>query len=121
MWMVLVSLTETQDSTSGHLLQLAGWMQYAILVVMSLDQQVLVVISFVTQVILCPGTFHSDNPLWDGDGCVADNECCPTDNPPYFHKTLPQPTTDDIEMRVCRNEGRSNEDIAIETVEIYVQ
>ena len=45
-------------------------------------------------------TFHSDNPLWDGVGCTADNECCPTDNPPYFHKTLPQPTTDDIEMRV---------------------
>ena len=68
-----------------------------------------------------PGTFHSANPLWDGDECVADNECCPTDNPPYFLKTLPQPTTDDIEMRVCRNEGRDNEDIAIETVEIYVQ
>ena len=67
------------------------------------------------------GTFHSANPLWDGDECVADNECCPTDNPPYFHKTLPQSTTDDIEMRVCRNERRSNEDIAIETVEIYVQ
>ena len=68
-----------------------------------------------------PGTFHSDNPLWDGDECAADNECCPTDNPPYFHKTLPQSTTDDIEMRVCRNEARNNEDIAIETVEIYVQ
>ena len=67
------------------------------------------------------GTFHSDNPLWDGDECVADNECCPTDNPPYFLKTLPQSTTDNIEMRVCRNERRSNEDIAIETVEIYVQ
>ena len=66
-------------------------------------------------------TFHSDNPLWDGDGCAADNECCPTDNPPYFLKRLPHPTTDDIEMRVCRNEGRNNEDIAIETVEIYVQ
>ena len=66
-------------------------------------------------------TVFSDNPLWDGVGCTADNECCPTDNPPYFLKTLPQPTTDDIEMRVCRNEGRDNEDIAIETVEIYVQ
>ena len=27
------------------------------------------------------GTFHSANPLWDGVGCMADNECCPTDNP----------------------------------------
>ena len=24
-----------------------------------------------------PGTFHSANPLWDGVGCTADNECCP--------------------------------------------
>ena len=34
-------------------------------------------------------TFHSNHPLWDGVGCTADNECCPTDNPPYFLKTLP--------------------------------
>ena len=43
--------------------------------------------------------------------CTGSDECCTT---PYFLKTLPQPTTDDIEMRVCRNEGRDNEDIAIE-------
>ena len=49
--------------------------------------------------------------------CTGSDECCTI---PYFLKTLPQPTTDDIEMRVCRNERRNNEDIAIETVEIYV-
>ena len=54
------------------------------------------------------------NPMW----CTGSDGCCTT---PYFLKTLPQPTTDDIEMRVCRNEGCDNEDIAIETVEIYVQ
>ena len=65
-------------------------------------------------------TFYGDNPLWDGVRCPASNNCCPTDNPPYFLKTLAQ-TTDDIEMRVCRDEGSDTEDIAIETVEIYVQ
>ena len=35
-----------------------------------------------------------------------------------FQKT---PCTDDIEMRVCRDEDSSNEDTAIEMVEIYVQ
>ena len=30
-------------------------------------------------------------------------------------------TTDDIEMRVCRDEVASNEDITIEMVDIYVQ
>ena len=54
------------------------------------------------------------NPMW----CTGSDECCTT---PYFVKTLPQSTTDDIEMRVCRKERRDNEDIAIETVEIYVQ
>ena len=65
--------------------------------------------------------FHSDNPLWDWVECTASNSCCPTDNPPYFLKTLPQSTMDDIEMRVCRNQNSYNEDIAIEIVEIYVQ
>ena len=68
-----------------------------------------------------PGIFYGDNPLWDGDGCTADNECCPTDNPPYFFKTLPQSTTDNIEMRVCRSANVNDEDIAIEIVEMYVQ
>ena len=38
------------------------------------------------------------DPLWDGTDCL----CC--DNPPWFYKLLPQSTTDDIEMRVCRDE-----------------
>ena len=55
------------------------------------------------------------DPLWDGTDCL----CC--DNPPWFYKQLPQPTTDDIEMRVCRDEEASNEGIAVQLVEIYVQ
>ena len=57
------------------------------------------------------------DPLWDGAGC----SCCSFNNPPWFYKQLPQPTANDIEMRVCRNEDASNEDIAIEMVEIYIQ
>ena len=53
------------------------------------------------------------DPLWDGTDCL----CCA--NPPWFYKQLPQPTIDDIEMRVCRDEG--NENIAIEVVNIYIQ
>ena len=55
------------------------------------------------------------DPLWDGTDCL----CC--DNPPWFYKQLPRPTTDDIEMRVCRDEEASNEGIAVQLVEIYVQ
>ncbi len=60
------------------------------------------------------------NPIWDGENCGS-NTCCTLNNPPWFYRQLPQPTTDDIEMRVCRNQARADEDIAIEVVEIYVQ
>jgi hypothetical protein len=40
-------------------------------------------------------------------------------NPPWFFRELPQPTTDDIEMRGCRDQEAGSEDIAIESVEIY--
>ena len=66
-------------------------------------------------------TFHRDDPLWDGVGCGPRNSCCTLNNPPWFYKQLPQPTTDDIEMRLCRDQPLGDEDIAIEAIEIYVQ
>ena len=39
----------------------------------------------------------------------------------WFCKDLPQPTTDDIEFWLCTDEGRTNEDVYIEDVEMYVQ
>ena len=65
--------------------------------------------------------FYGDDPLWDGAGCGPLNTCCTFNNPPWFYKELPRPTTDDIEMRVCRDESSSNENIAIEMIDIYVQ
>ena len=64
--------------------------------------------------------FHGDNPLWDGAGCGPNSTCCSFNKPPWFHKHLPQPTTDDIEMRVCRDQDQNDEDIPIAHVEIYV-
>ena len=66
-------------------------------------------------------TYYGDDPLWDGDGCGSESTCCSFNNPPWFHKELPSPTSDDIEMRVCCDEDRDNEDIAMSSVEIYVQ
>ena len=65
--------------------------------------------------------FYGDDPLWDGAGCGPLNTCCSFNNPPWFHKQLPQPTTDDIEMRVCINQLVNDENVAIEIIEIYVQ
>ena len=66
-------------------------------------------------------TFYGDNPLWDGSGCGSTSTCCSLNTPPRFLKELSTPTSDDIEMRVCCNESRRNEDIAMSSVEIYVQ
>ena len=66
-------------------------------------------------------TFYSDDPLWDGAGCGPQSTCCSFNNPPWFYKQLPQPTTDDIEMRVCRSKGLDDEDISIEMFDIYIQ
>ena len=64
--------------------------------------------------------YHAD-PLWDGSGCGSTSSCCGFNNPPWFCKQLPQSTTDDIELRACTDEVSSNEYLALETVEIYVQ
>ena len=70
-------------------------------------------------------TLAAEDPLWDGDGCnIAGDSCCSFNNPPWFYKQLPSPaqtTTDNIEMRICRNLDNSKEDVAIEIVEVYIQ
>ena len=65
--------------------------------------------------------FYPDDPLWDGQGCGGTSTCCEFNNPPWFCKQLPQPTTDDIELRLCGDESISNEDTPIELIEMYVR
>ncbi len=67
------------------------------------------------------GTLYPDDPLWDGQGCGSTSTCCEFNNPPWFCKQLPQPTTDDIELRLCENSGPTADDSPFEIVEIYVQ
>ena len=66
--------------------------------------------------------FFPTNPLWDGQGCGGNDTCCEFNNPPWFCKQLPQPTTDDIELRLCMVTQQNNwEDSPIEIVEIYIK
>ena len=62
--------------------------------------------------------FHSDDPLWDGDGCASNSTCCSL---PYFTKTLPGPTTGSLELRLCCYHPLVFEDIAVELIELYVK
>ena len=67
--------------------------------------------------------FLPNDPLWDGENCGPGSTCCELNDPPYFCKTLSEPTTDnsDIEVRICGDEGVANEDTPIELIEIFMQ
>ena len=69
--------------------------------------------------------FIADNPLWDGHGCTGSSTCCEFNNPPWFCKQLPEPTTEDIEIRICGHVIENNilegEDTPVQLIEIYVQ
>ena len=64
-------------------------------------------------------TFYPEDPLWDGEGCGSSSSCCSFNNPPYFTKTLPSPTSDPIVARLCHY--NSNEDSPVEFMELYVK
>lgn len=65
--------------------------------------------------------FLADDPLWDGMGCPSQSSCCTLNNPPNFCTTLSQPTTEDMEIRLCLNQHAVDEDIGFEIAQIYVQ
>ena len=70
----------------------------------------------------CPqGVFFADDPLFDGKGCGPTSSCCTHNNPPWFCKTLPQSTSDDIEVRICSDQGTQQNDIPFEILQIYVK
>ena len=70
------------------------------------------------------GVLYTDDPLWDGQGCGEISTCCSFNNPPWFCKTLPRTTNEDIEVRLLTATGYSyleGEDTPIEQIEIYIQ
>ena len=67
-------------------------------------------------------TADSDDVLWDGKDCwTQEEDCCKHPNLPWFSKTLPEPTSDYIELRVCCDQESSNEDVPVSYYEIYVK
>ena len=70
------------------------------------------------------GTFFPNDPLWDGQQCNNEGTCCTGDGvntPPWFSVALSNPTSDDIEVRICHNADINNEDTPISFLEIFVQ
>ena len=64
---------------------------------------------------------YSSDPLWDGAGCLTENSCCYDVGMPWFFRQFPTTTTGDIEVRICYDEGFSNEAVAVEEIQLYVQ
>ena len=65
---------------------------------------------------------HPNNVLWDGENCGTFGDCCTRLSHPFFVKQLEQPTTDDIDFRLCTGDDEGFfTDVALELVEIYIQ
>ena len=72
--------------------------------------------------VLWQPVLYSNDTLWDGQDCGRlERTCCNPPNLPWFCKNLPEPTTDDLEFRICGDEPRTNEDVSIDLVELYIQ
>ena len=64
---------------------------------------------------------YTDTPLWDGIAGCGDASCCAPHSGPWFHAILTDPTSHDIEVRICGDEPTTNEDTPVELFEIYVK
>ncbi len=71
-----------------------------------------------------PAVTFVDDPVWDGQNCEStqDPGCCTRgyrDNGEWFYREFEVPFVDDVELRLCTDEPRSNEEIALVLAEIY--
>ena len=74
--------------------------------------------SFVGDNYFCDGPYNG--ALWDGQDCTSN--CCTFNSPPYFTATLPAPTSDDIEVRICTDQPRDvDESLYVAFLQLYVQ
>ena len=68
------------------------------------------------------GKFYPNDVLWDGEQCDGlEAPCCTHPNMPWFIKAYDQPASDDIELRICSDEGYPNEDTPLNIIELYIQ
>ena len=67
------------------------------------------------------GIIYSNDPLWDGTGCLSENSCCYNAGMPWFFRQFPTTTTGDIEVRICRDQAFADEGVAVEQLQLYVQ
>ena len=65
---------------------------------------------------------NTADPLWDGMQCGGDEgPCCTSPTLPWFSRNMLNPTNDDILMRVCLDQPSGDENIGLESAEIYIK
>ena len=64
---------------------------------------------------------YTANKLWDGTGCGTFPGGCEGSRDPWFQKKFRFSIKSDLEMRVCLNQPRNNEDLLIEQIYLYIQ
>ncbi|XP_065885481.1 uncharacterized protein [Dysidea avara] len=64
---------------------------------------------------------YTEDPLWDGAGCLYENSCCYQPGMPWFYRQFPKPENGYIEVRICRDQGYYDEDVTLEQLELYVK
>ena len=72
---------------------------------------------FVGDNYFCDGDYNG--ALWDAMDCTT--ACCTFNSPPYFSVTLPTPTSDAIEARICTDQHGADEKTHISFLQIFVQ
>ena len=68
------------------------------------------------------GILGTTYPVWDGvTQCPNNANCCAPSSGPWFNTMLLSPSTSDIEVRICADEGTDNEDSPVGLIEFYIQ
>ena len=67
-----------------------------------------------------PSGFFPNDPLWDGQCDGVEVPCCGHANMPWFIKTLGETTTEDIQLRLCSNDGLYHEETLLQLISLYV-
>eukprot|EP00731_Ephydatia_muelleri_P002664 Em0001g2664a len=65
--------------------------------------------------------WYVSDVLWDGKQCGGnESTCCNSHDLPWFCKTFPNPISENLEVRICTDQELSNENVAIESFELYI-
>ena len=107
---------QTLVCTYGHMLQAQAMIYQVVLVVLHLMmKEILSLVSslnilFTTTTTVRLGgqnvptnKMFTGDPLWDGEGCLGNNQCCNKAGMPWFFRQFLQVVTADMLVRICHD------------------